>query len=176
MTQVLTDEDLQAIRARCEAATLGPWECGKYLGGAGYLHRKADNLRGITQLGCIANFFINPTANVAFCAAARTDIPALLTEVERVTAERDAAIARAEKAEATAAVTYGQLQKQREFTKKAEQERDEARTAADWFAKRYRGLVRFSNLVCATADDKANFDAATAWLERREVPADTPDA
>ena len=61
--------DLEAIKARCEAASLEPWEAsgpyGKYITSRGISIVKTED-----------------PANAAFIAAARTDIPALIAEVE----------------------------------------------------------------------------------------------
>jgi hypothetical protein len=61
--------DLEAIRLRCEAATPGPWRAV-----AGYVYRGDTSFRA------------SMAADAQFAAAARTDIPALITEVERLRA------------------------------------------------------------------------------------------
>ena len=70
-------ERLAQIRQRCEAATPGPWveEDGFILTAAGQ-RMVAD--------------FVPFSANSEFMAAARDDVPYLLAEIERLTAERDA--------------------------------------------------------------------------------------
>lgn len=78
--------DLAAIKERAEKATLGPW-----------LSSDADKKRGkrviVVKQGALAavhcdedSFFHDPhgKANAAFIAASRTDIPALVAEVERL--------------------------------------------------------------------------------------------
>jgi hypothetical protein len=80
MNEMLTQERLDAITARCEAATPGPWKVveGKSFG------VQSENKN-------IANCF--RAENEQFIAHARQDIPALLAEVERLREERDRAIA-----------------------------------------------------------------------------------
>lgn len=78
----MTDEQLAAIRARCEAATEGPWTVRQYgsptLGGGEF----------ISGYGVVGPFQrgeqFDSRADAAFIAHARTDIPALLAEVERL--------------------------------------------------------------------------------------------
>jgi len=95
--------DLDAIKARADAATPGPWVAAV---GSGPKRRQQQvaslgvaSMRGQGEAGCIAVF-----ARVAvgggrraddaeFCAAARTDVPALVAEVRRLRAQRDAALA-----------------------------------------------------------------------------------
>jgi hypothetical protein len=86
---IMTDEELQAIRARAEAATPGPWTegAGKVAGGeTRELVIGADNR---TIIAMAYGGFGHPTpdctrADRAFIAAARTDVPALLAEVDRL--------------------------------------------------------------------------------------------
>ena len=83
----MTNEQLQAIKARCEAATPGPWVAG----------READFMRpmqsfnvGLTRKAfdeSPLNSWDQWEANAIFIEHARTDIPALLAEVERLRAE-----------------------------------------------------------------------------------------
>lgn len=64
MPEPLTDVDLAAIRERCDAAAPGPWEL------------------------VAADWTITPhRADYVFIAAARTDVPRLLAEVERLQSE-----------------------------------------------------------------------------------------
>lgn len=89
--------DLDAIKARAEAATTGPWtfENGEYSGknwmigslfcgaddvGDGWtVHITTDHVHASQLYGGGAS------ADAAFIAAARTDVPALVAEVERLT-------------------------------------------------------------------------------------------
>lgn len=87
----MTPEELAAIKARAEAATPGPWE------GA----TASTYVRGVYTLSeyfvrcpeddvAIASEILEPATsqpsidNAAFIAAARTDVPALVAEVERL--------------------------------------------------------------------------------------------
>ena len=63
--------DLEAIKARCELATPGPWEARD-----GYVWRGDTSLAGTLR-----------PADASFAAAARTDVPALVAEVERLLAD-----------------------------------------------------------------------------------------
>ena len=69
-------EELNAIRERCEAATPGPWEVRPWFG-----------------IACPTGMMLKDAGlgrnNAAFIAAVRTDVPALLDEVQRLTRERD---------------------------------------------------------------------------------------
>ncbi len=80
-----TPPDPDAIRARCEAATPAPWE--------------ADDNDIWTADG--DRFIGSPPriADAEFIAHARTEIPALLDEIERQTAERDALAAKVARVE-----------------------------------------------------------------------------
>ena len=86
----MTREQLDAIRARVEAATPGPWEPSSDT--LTWIHVEAH---GLTVAECRTYLNRQHTdkqndANAAFIASAREDVPALLAEVERLTAERDA--------------------------------------------------------------------------------------
>jgi hypothetical protein len=89
----MTTDELRAIRERCEAATPGPW-----------LHAERIRLaciyqdQGIETFDCIddVDSFVvfvgmahseQSRKDFDFIADARTDIPALLAEVERLQAE-----------------------------------------------------------------------------------------
>lgn len=103
MTDPMTQQRLDEIRARCDKATRGPWIYDKRVGcvavyhgekaccidetegrrlfyADGFLEKEAD---GYTR------WKTNPAdcTNAAFIAHARQDIPALLAEVERLRAE-----------------------------------------------------------------------------------------
>lgn len=91
----LTSSDLTELRRLMEAATPGPWDChGTVL----FTDPSGDKSRA-----CYAEFSAAPSAapfdlvaNAELAAAALNALPALLPAVE----ERDAALARAERAEA----------------------------------------------------------------------------
>ena len=84
---MLTDEQLAEIRARCEAARVTPPSYPGIL----ELMPKHDR----EQFMKLWNAY--QESQRAFHEAAREDIPALLDEVERVTAERDTARAEVER-------------------------------------------------------------------------------
>ena len=71
--------DLQSIRARCHAATPGPWRIEK-------IGRFPDHDECVVSIG---NETIDCSAfeNAEFIAHARKDIPALIAEVERLSEE-----------------------------------------------------------------------------------------
>lgn len=73
----MTDEQLAAIRERCEAATEGPWE------------KLTEQVAGMWRETRVVHADFDICADVCigdaeFIAAARTDVPALLDEVERL--------------------------------------------------------------------------------------------
>lgn len=76
--------DLDAIRARCDAATPGPWMVfeGAYPYGEGYVIESPADL--------VAGNFDHEEGGIIrkedaeFIAAARTDVPELLAEIERL--------------------------------------------------------------------------------------------
>lgn len=95
---------LDAIRARCEAATPGPWEAvNKSVRLAGVVcefswgKEAPDGHNGGicnclgASYGAKKNDPVNEQArgNAAFIAASRTDVPDLLAEVERLQAENE---------------------------------------------------------------------------------------
>ena len=69
-----SEMDLKAIKERCEAASVGPWECdGKELMSG-----------GITLFSSGGGEYCHPDKDdAAFIAHARTDVPELLRWVER---------------------------------------------------------------------------------------------
>jgi hypothetical protein len=71
--------DLAAIRARCDAATPGPWEV-VVRGNTVTSHAITVSDKYIS----IASGISPKTANAKFIAHAREDIPALIGEVERL--------------------------------------------------------------------------------------------
>ncbi len=96
----MTDDELKAIRARCEAATPGPW-VDRMLGPYGRQDmrrvmegRKAGPTMhgevartyrdGGVHTSCTTGKLETERVNALFIAHARSDIPALLDEVERL--------------------------------------------------------------------------------------------
>ncbi|MCO0597440.1 hypothetical protein NGI46_08155 [Peribacillus butanolivorans] len=71
----MTEKELQAIRARAEAATEGPWRANCYgiLGGQ-------ERVLWPTDIGTVESF----DKNILFILEARQDVPKLLAEVERL--------------------------------------------------------------------------------------------
>lgn len=91
-----TSEERAEWAKLADAATEGPWEWTEGLGGRKRL-LGADGSREV--LLCAALLWpAGPDASLI--AAAPTAVPALLADVERLTAERDALAARIEKARA----------------------------------------------------------------------------
>jgi hypothetical protein len=79
----MTDEERQAITARVEAATPGPWTAGEDVETAGEIYAGDDRVPVLHGPP-----FEGPrTEDMSFIAHARTDVPALLAEVERLRAE-----------------------------------------------------------------------------------------
>lgn len=76
---------LQAIRARADAATPGPWGYGDF----GFVSN--GNQIIVQTWDRMEENFDNSRNNGEFIAHARTDIPALLDEVARLREELDAA-------------------------------------------------------------------------------------
>ncbi|WP_405794056.1 hypothetical protein [Streptomyces sp. NBC_01506] len=81
----LTPEYENAIRERAQAATPGPWEQYLEYGDDFYAFLGGSHLRGVGNL----NFGDgeDAAADRAFTLHARTDVPALLAELDRVRAE-----------------------------------------------------------------------------------------
>ena len=80
---MLTTKQLVEIRRRCDAATPGPWSSGDdgdglYDSGGRLLVSYLDDQAFVKE------------SDADFCAHARTDIPALLSHINELTAERDA--------------------------------------------------------------------------------------
>jgi hypothetical protein len=92
----LTADELATIRARCDAATPGPWLAGRNV----ETNRWSVDAFGRFEDGTLYGMVIarpsvdNGEANATFITNARTDVPRLLDEIERLRAERDAAVAR----------------------------------------------------------------------------------
>ncbi|MGW4919737.1 hypothetical protein ACWEPO_25980, partial [Streptomyces albidoflavus] len=97
MTTPLSPEYLAEIAARDEAATAGPW-CTD----GAEIYQGDEYAWDAFWVGetCRADEADGGTVDAAFIAAARTDVPALLAEVERLRAEL--AAERALAADATA--------------------------------------------------------------------------
>ena len=77
-----TPLDLDAIQARADAATPGPWFAHEDWPGRVFAESEFNaHVARVTGS--------NPEPNERFIAAARTDVPALLAEVRRLRAERD---------------------------------------------------------------------------------------
>jgi hypothetical protein len=86
----MTNDELQAIWARCEAATPGPWDsdqCGAIVCKPQGPRGGGDYLVGHANGGTKGQ--LDKVANAAFIAAARADVPALFAEVERLRAAID---------------------------------------------------------------------------------------
>jgi hypothetical protein len=73
----MTPEELEAIKVRCAQATPGPW--GTYHSLNGWHYTKPGS-------GPVRTTYEQARADVEFIAAARTDVPALVAEVERLRA------------------------------------------------------------------------------------------
>lgn len=78
----MTDEQLAAIRARCDAATPGPFEVWMHGENAGW-----DVIRRAGLIGYVLLCVVSEKSLADFIAHARTDIPALLAEIEHLRAE-----------------------------------------------------------------------------------------
>lgn len=84
MTQVptLTEEEIEAIKSRCNQATAGPWksfvEKREQISGSSFIQTKGEDiyLTGATD------------ADQDFIAHARQDIPKLIAEIERLRSGR----------------------------------------------------------------------------------------
>jgi hypothetical protein len=77
MGRQVTDEELREIRARVEAATAGPWLTPEEAGGPSKV---------IDHEGCSV-WPWESEADMIFAYKARTDIPRLLDEIERLRTE-----------------------------------------------------------------------------------------
>jgi len=103
----MNEKDLVEIHQRCDAATEGPWEVGRWhlIDEYGYRHEFVGDLRvpysgpnfngpygagyslddGAKLLWSCGSDGVAPSdADAAFIAHARTDIPALLEEITRL--------------------------------------------------------------------------------------------
>lgn len=88
--------DLDAIRERADAATPGPWwpwHRGQYVGWEIAVGEPDEDGRPTARLPDDMRTDIGRAEDARFIAAARTDVPALVDEVERLRAVADAASA-----------------------------------------------------------------------------------
>lgn len=85
----LPPEERQAIRERCEGLVPGPWEAG--LSAATFRGEQYEGVaaNGVMLMQTIPAFKREGGRIAQFIAAARTDIPRLLVEVEQLIQERD---------------------------------------------------------------------------------------
>ena len=74
--------DLDAIKARCEAATQGPWKVAE----PGYRVARDDGT-GFLVASTFMATDSRDLPDATFIAHARTDVPALVAEVDRLRAE-----------------------------------------------------------------------------------------
>jgi hypothetical protein len=89
MTEQMRDGlDLDAIRERTEAATEGPWSVNKGTRGAWVTTRHPEVTGVFRSLALLANGWPDDETNAEFIAHVRTDIPALLTEIQRKQTDR----------------------------------------------------------------------------------------
>ncbi|SCB30862.1 hypothetical protein GA0061099_1004527 [Bradyrhizobium yuanmingense] len=78
MNDPLTADEIEAIKARCEQATAGPWksfiETRENISGSDFIQTEGEDiyLTGATE------------ADQDFIAHARQDIPRLIAEIERL--------------------------------------------------------------------------------------------
>lgn len=81
----MTPKELKQIKARCEAASEGPWEICKE-DGVDIIGNNGEIILELSgkMLGCTVRPY-----NFKFIAHARTDIPALIAEVERLKKRED---------------------------------------------------------------------------------------
>jgi len=86
----MTELDLDAIRARAEAATDGPWE--RYGDGSHEVYCAA-NFEDTAYEPPDVTYGSDRPADAEFIAHARTDVPALIAEVERLRKEREGLVA-----------------------------------------------------------------------------------
>ncbi len=79
----MSDLDLDAIRARADAATPGPWDCERPNQAYRIYELSSQSPQGLNEtLAEISGF--NASADAEFITHARTDIPALLAEVDQL--------------------------------------------------------------------------------------------
>ena len=92
----MTEQELTAIEERATAATMGPWDGTK---NSGVVSKHTRDHVFETGCGCCTDKALS-AEDAAFIAAARVDVPALIAEVRKLTAERDALLLRCKEAEA----------------------------------------------------------------------------
>lgn len=86
-----TTNDLDAITARADAASEGPWETRPSLGRvASLLGRWSVETTEAVDDPRNISYEVNGAADAEFIAHAREDVPALIAEVHELRAERDA--------------------------------------------------------------------------------------
>ena len=85
----MTDEKLAEIKARCDAASPGPWVDAITDAGDLIITVNGAGCMPFIYLGDMENTESDDHNNATFIAHARTDIPDLLAEVERLRADRD---------------------------------------------------------------------------------------
>lgn len=81
----MTPEELEQIKAREERATPGPWYHQQAFSGQHFVGEGPSDAP--TPLALMHGSFDKQARNAAFVTAARTDIPELIAEVERLRAE-----------------------------------------------------------------------------------------
>jgi hypothetical protein len=77
----MTREEFEAIKRRADAATPGPWRNGVNIGGFSDEEHDVFGPKPTHGKAFICNYALKPDAE--FIAAARSDVPALVAEVER---------------------------------------------------------------------------------------------
>ncbi len=82
MNEPLKDYDLEQMRKRCEAATIGPWEAP--IEGVDFNGGETVIIRGPNREGDDLNIIGGTVADYKFVAHAREDIPLLLDEIIRL--------------------------------------------------------------------------------------------
>ena len=94
----MKQDELDAIRARCEAATPGPWNYGEaveWRRGAGPFEDRGAEIISFSDVEVVVGGLqdeqggavgVLRNADAAFIAHARADVPALLNEVARLNA------------------------------------------------------------------------------------------
>jgi len=152
MPQPITPERLAEIREREQAAIEGPWasdgaEIYRTFGGDICI----DHWVGETLV--IENDELS-NANASFIAHARQDIPALLAELDRVRAERDAFADRVDTLTAVAKSNKRHVQEMYADLQKANRERDELKTWHDNYVKgtKFAGREMRKRLVAAETE------------------------
>lgn len=92
---MLDDSELDAIEARCQAASPGPWK--SFVEGRD--HWGGDDFIRVSDLDAEPDMYVSraeagsirpaSTADLDFIAAARQDMPALLAEIRRTRSKGD---------------------------------------------------------------------------------------